>query len=170
MSIYKDTDIQPLYYYRLTKIADLYCYIELSRIILLNGKNTGGMGVEEIPETDDQTLDVTSVERTLIDVAVRPEYAGGPSEVLQIFCRARAVARGESVLTMLRRLDYVYPYHQTIGFYMHRAGFDRAFLAELKAMGITYDFYLCHGLKTPYMIQSGIFLCRPASTESKEIS
>jgi hypothetical protein len=50
---------------------------------------------------------------------------------------------------MLQHLDYIYPYHQAIGFYMQKAGFDETSLAELRAIGFRYDFYLAHGLENP---------------------
>ena len=55
------------------------------KIYLLNGKNTGNVGVIEIDGPDDSKVRVTNLERTLIDIAVRPEYAGGPFEVLRAY-------------------------------------------------------------------------------------
>jgi hypothetical protein len=46
---------------------------------------------------------------------------------------------------MLKRLDYVYPYHQAIGFLMAQAGYTESEYADLRNIGITYDFYLLHG-------------------------
>jgi hypothetical protein len=48
-----------------------------STITLLNGKHTGRMEVETAKAPTGQEVDVTSIERTLIDIAVRPAYSGG---------------------------------------------------------------------------------------------
>ena len=59
------------------------------RIVLLSGKNTGNLGVVKIVGPLHEQLDVTSVERTLIDIAVRPIYAGGVFQVLEAYRSAR---------------------------------------------------------------------------------
>ena len=122
---------------------------EKSEIVLINGKNTGRLGVEQIEETDHKKLDVTNLERTLIDIVVRPAYSGGPSRVLQMFTTARDRVNVQSLLSMLQKIDYIYPYHQAIGFYMQKAGFQKQQLNELRAEGFMYDFYLAHGLENP---------------------
>jgi hypothetical protein len=47
---------------------------------------------------------------------------------------------------MLVALDYVYPYHQAIGFYMSRAGYQAEDLKPLLSLGLRYKFYLTHGI------------------------
>jgi len=46
------------------------------RVTFLNGKHTGNAGVIEMPGLSAEQLRVTSLERTLIDSVVRPQYAG----------------------------------------------------------------------------------------------
>lgn len=48
---------------------------------------------------------------------------------------------------MLKKIKYVYPYHQAVGFYMQRAGFDDAALNKMKKLGLKYDFYLDYAMK-----------------------
>ena len=44
---------------------------------------------------------------------------------------------------MLKKLDYTYPYHQSIGFYFDYSGlYDSEFLGIFKKLPIKYDFYL----------------------------
>ena len=60
------------------------------RICLLNGKNTGYLGVEsrEVQtEGGAVVARLTDIERTLIDITVRPFYAGGVAEVLKAYER-----------------------------------------------------------------------------------
>ena len=49
---------------------------------------------------------------------------------------------------MLKSLDYVYPYHQAIGFYLDNTGqFLRSDLDQLRELGINFKFYLCNQLE-----------------------
>lgn len=121
------------------------------RIFLLNGKCTGYLGVEtrEVVLADTRTkLDVrlTDVERTLIDIAVRPFYAGGVGEVVKAYQRAAGKASVNRLAALLSKLDYVYPYHQAIGFYMERAGAYGADAIRLFRTKFRqeFDFYLTY--------------------------
>ena len=117
------------------------------RIRLLNGKNTKRLGVETLKGPEGEDLSVTNVERTLIDIVVRPAYAGGIRQVLEAFETARERVSGESLLTTLEGMGYIYPYHQPIGFLMERAGYDEQLCAQLRDRGAEFDFYLVHGMK-----------------------
>jgi len=120
-----------------------------SDIILLNGKNTNRLEVRKIEHPGCGSLDVTSIERTLIDISVRPQYAGGVSRVVSAFAAFRDQVEVRRMARVLKMLDYTYPYHQAIGFYLKRAGYsanDQKLFAE---MGLRFNFYLCHGISEP---------------------
>lgn len=119
------------------------------RITLLSGKNTGRLEVSELTGPGGEVLDVTKLERTLIDIAVRPNYAGGVFEVLAAYRAAKDRVSFNTLLATLRKLNYVYPYHQAIGFYMERAGYDPAKLNRLKELGLNFDFYLTNRVANP---------------------
>ena len=118
-------------------------------VVMISGKNTAGLGVEDIEIAPSNTVKVTNLERTLIDIAVRPAYAGGPSEVLKAYRAAISQVSDDRLVSILKKLDYVYPYHQAIGFLMHMAGYPETSYAKLKALGLHHDFYLAHGLQAP---------------------
>ena len=118
------------------------------RVYLLSGKQTGNLGVTEIEEAAGTRFRVTDVERTLIDIAVRPEYAGGIFEVLGAYRRAHGQVSVNKLAATLRKMDYVYPYHQVIGFYLDRAGvYKESAVALLRRFEFKYDFYLMHQMK-----------------------
>jgi predicted transcriptional regulator of viral defense system len=117
-----------------------------SEALLLWGKNTGQLGVIDMKYSA-TTLRVTSLERTLIDIAVRPSYAGGLFQVLDAYRGAKDRVSVGTLLATLKKLDYVYPYHQAIGFYMQKAGYAKDQYSRLRSLGLEYDFYLAYGLK-----------------------
>ena len=122
-----------------------YAYEDF-RIVLLHGKNTGRLEVGTIQHGQEQ-LPVTKLERTLIDITVRPVYGGGVYQVLQAYRSAIDRISVPTLLATLAKLNYAYPYHQAIGFYMQRAGYPAKALERLKALGFRFDFYLAHGMR-----------------------
>jgi predicted transcriptional regulator of viral defense system len=119
------------------------------RYVILSGKSTGRLEVSKLAGPNGEVLDVTKVERTLIDIVVRPSYAGGPQEVLEAYRRAKERVSVGVLIATLRKLDYVYPYNQAIGFYMDRAGYKREQLDRIRALGLNFDFYLANAIKDP---------------------
>ncbi len=107
-------------------------------IILLKGKHTNRTGV-----LTTETIPHTGVERTLIDLAVRPNYSGGAFAILDMY--RQAVTQGiaaAKIVSWLEKFNYTYPYHQSIGFLLEKAGYTGKPLASLKAMPMPFNFYL----------------------------
>ena len=119
------------------------------RICLLSGMHTGGVGVTSTKGANGEMIKVAGLVRTLIDIAVRPFYAGGVYEVLGAYKRARGRFDVEQVAKMYRRLKYVYPYHQAIGFYLEKAGYSGREIESMGPFQMKYDFYLTHQMKNP---------------------
>ncbi len=112
------------------------------RLILLSGKNTGRLEVISKTGPTNELVAVTGLERTLIDICVRPIYSGGVFEVLEAFRAAKDKVSVGTLIATLRKLDFVYPYHQALGFYMQRAGYEEKLLSRVRSLGLDYNFYL----------------------------
>ncbi len=76
---------------------------------------------------------------------MRSNYAGGVFEVLGAFRQAADRVSANRMSAFLSKMQYVYPYHQAIGFYMEMAGNYRASQIELfRKQPMELDFYLAH--------------------------
>ncbi len=117
------------------------------KICLLNGTHTNNLGVADQETSKGEIVPVTNIERTLIDIAVRPFYPGGIKEVLNAYKMGKNKASAKKLVSMLKKINYTYPYHQAIGFYMERCDFDTPSLSLLKEIGIKYNFYLDYNMK-----------------------
>ncbi len=115
------------------------------KIILINGKFTNKLGVEK-KSGKEQCFGYTDIERTLIDISVRPVYAGGVFEVLEAYKLAKGKISVVKLANYLTQLDFIYPYHQVIGFYLERAGYGeteiRHFMKDMK-----FNFYLTYDIR-----------------------
>ncbi|MEB2268627.1 hypothetical protein LAV77_28060 [Priestia megaterium] len=112
------------------------------KICLLESKNMDGQGIIKI-----NNITLTSVERTLIDIAVRPNYSGGVYEVLRIFMNAQGEASINKLYSLLKKFKFVYPYHQVIGFYLERAGYKESAIKLMERFPMEHKFYLTYAMK-----------------------
>ena len=121
-------------------------------VCILNGKHTEQLGVVDGLGSSGERIRLSNVERTLIDSTVRPMYSGGVGEVLKAFRMAKEkdVISVNKLAATLTKLDYIYPYHQAIGFYMERAGvYADSALDIIKQFEKRFDFYLTYQMKDP---------------------
>lgn len=100
-----------------------------------------------------QNVAVTDLERTLIDIAVRPVYSGGAFEVLKAYRNAKPKIDVEKLNEYLVQLDYIYPYHQLIGFYLDLTGFPEKELKIFLDRKTDINFYQTYNLSNKKLNQ-----------------
>lgn len=109
----------------------------------INGQSNSKLGV--IPYRE--TLSVTNIERTLIDIVTRPFYAGGVTQVIEAFRKAKEKVNVEKLLFYYRDMNFIYPYHQSIGFYMEKAGYEKKEFAPFLQIEQKFQFYLSYNIR-----------------------
>lgn len=125
---------------------DLVVYKDI-KICILHGMATDGVGITKVMGGNDTLFRITDIERTLIDISVRPVYSGGVYEVLKAFQMAKEKASINRLTAILKKLNYIYPYHQVIGFYLEKAGdYKPSVIQLLRQFPMEYDFYLEHNM------------------------
>jgi len=117
-------------------------------VVFLQGMFTARTGVL-LSSRYRNAFSLTSLERTLIDITVRPNYAGGAFAVLDAYARALSRLSTNKLLALLNAIPFIYPYHQAIGFYLERAGYGGRALDSLQQRGLDYRFYLDYGMEDP---------------------
>jgi predicted transcriptional regulator of viral defense system len=124
------------------RTSNNYTIFQGRKFYILTGRYSNNVGI-----FSEKGVRYSNIERTLIDIAVRPGYSGGTYEVLEIYKNAKGVASVNKMYSYLKKLNYVYPYHQTIGFYLEKAGYNEAALKLMEKFPITHNFYLTYEMK-----------------------
>lgn len=130
-----------------TRATKQYAVMGEYRVARLTGMDTQGLGIKKAPTPDGGVATVTTIERTLIDIVVRPNYCGGIQQVLDVYSLAKDRISGQRIVDLLKELKYFYPYHQAIGFYMNRAGYPDEETDPLQQIKSNRDIYLVHGMR-----------------------
>lgn len=109
----------------------------------INGQYHNNLGVVQFR----QIYLTTNLERTLLDITIRPFYSGGVTQVLEAFEYAKPKINIETFLQYYKKMFPIYPYHQAIGFYLEKAGYGEDVLTSIERFGIRYNFYLTYNMK-----------------------
>jgi len=114
--------------YKITKSTAVYNDF---RIYIIRNKYTDKLGVINNSVSDNETISVTNLERTLIDIAINPEFSGGIYEVLKAYEEAAKEVSINKLISILKKMNHTSPYHQIIGFYLEKSGAYREFQINL---------------------------------------
>lgn len=102
---------------------------------VLNSKNTNKTGIVRVkPLGFSKKVQVTNVERTLLDATIRPRYSGGSLEVIEAYNAAKPVLSVPKIAHYLEKFDYIYPYEKSILFYLKNTNYPKIDLAVLEDM------------------------------------
>jgi len=116
-------------------------------ICLLNSMGSGHLGVTKISGPEGEAIRVAGLERTLVDITVRPFYSGGACSVLRAYGLAANALSVGRLAELLTSMEYVYPYHQAVGFYLERCGrYTEREVDIFRRIPRQSDFYLAHGM------------------------
>ena len=108
-----------------------------------------------------QGMRITCLERALIDSVVAPQYNGGIASVLAYFQAAKRRVRMERMVEIYRDLHFVYPYAQTIGFLLERAGVLERAAAMRDAYPPRQKFFIDHEAKSTWTYDERWMLYHP---------
>jgi hypothetical protein len=110
-------------------------------ITFINGQHQNNIGV--IPF---KNYKVSDIERTLIDISVRPFYSGGVSQVLSIFNEVKNIMDTEKLFEYYRNMNFIYPYHQIIGFYLDKSGYPKESYDKFLSLRTDIKFYITYNI------------------------
>jgi predicted transcriptional regulator of viral defense system len=108
------------------------------------------------------TSRITCIERALIDAVVTPQFNGGIVSVYTYFKTARGMLNIERLIKIYRQLDFVYPYSQSIGFLLDRAGMSKHASVIYKKFLPEHSFFVDHDAKTSWIYDEKWKLYYPA--------
>jgi hypothetical protein len=106
-------------------------------IIMLTPKNTDAYGVE----TNDKVIRYSSVERALVEMIVNVQYFKNAEHIIKTFKPIKKKLDIDDVYRVLERFDFIYPYFQSVGFYLEKIGFTKGQLHKFKERVKDLKFY-----------------------------
>ena len=123
------------------------------KIMVTAGTRGYGYGVEKVRRQRSPCpagSRITCLERTLIDTVVSPHYNGGLSSLCEYFRAASRKLDIERMLDIYRKLDFVYPYAQSLGFFMEHCGMQSHAEDLRRVYPPRQRFYIDHGAKSTW--------------------
>lgn len=115
-------------------------------IYQLHSKEANRTGIKRV-HMYDKEYRITTIERTLVDIVVRSELSGGAEEIINVYKQAFKEYKKEisinKIVFILKKLDYIYPYHQVVGYLLSKSGFDATKIK--KEFVFENDFFLTRG-------------------------
>jgi len=86
-------------------------------------------------------VSVSSVNRALVEMVVNVQYFKSSGQIIQTFKPLMDQMDPDEVCSVLEHFDYIYPYYQSLGFYLEKIGFSRKELTCFASKISSFDFY-----------------------------
>jgi hypothetical protein len=128
------------------KTANTMASYGKNKWLIHHGMFTGNIGLCDYKLST--TIKITDIERTILDTTVRSTLVGGPEKVLEFYKKAKGKVSTENLLSYLKNINYTYPYHQSIGFYLEASGYDVNEYEGFKEIPMPYKFYLDYAMES----------------------
>jgi hypothetical protein len=128
------------------KTANTMASYGKNKWLIHNGMFTGNIGLCDYKPSP--SIKITDIERTILDATVRSTLVGGPERVLEFYKKAKGKVSTQNLLSHLKNINYTYPYHQSIGFYLEASGYDVKEYEGFKEIPMPYKFYLDYGMES----------------------
>jgi len=143
-----------------------YAIIVVERRTIISGSGV----IESHPPSTllPNTSRVTCIERALIDAVVSPQYNGGIVSVYTYFRNARDMLNMARLIKIYRQLNFIYPFSQSIGFLLDRAGMPKCASVIYKNFPPERSFYVDHGAKTTWVYDEKWKLYYPAGLVNED--
>ncbi len=126
------------------------------KIIVIDRVKNSDYGVVEIHSSKaiaPKNSRITCIERALIDAVVSPHYNGGISSVYAFFKNTHNAHKKLAITKLIdiyKKLGYIYPYSQSIGFLFDKAGMTKHASAIYAAFPPVSTFFVDHNAKTSW--------------------
>lgn len=97
-------------------------------IVFLSPKNTHDFGVI----TRSSGLRLSSIDRAFVEMVVNVQYFADSRNIIRVFEPLKDELRVDAIYEVLRKFDFIYPYYQSMGYYLEKIGFDKNQLQKFK--------------------------------------
>ena len=122
-------------------------------IIVVNRAINSDYGVEIVHNSNKfcpLNSRITCIERALIDAVISPHYNGGIVSVYSYFNNARRKLSINKLIKIYKQMSLVYPYYQTIGFFLDRTGMHKQASAIYETFVPKHVFFVDHNAKASW--------------------
>jgi hypothetical protein len=119
--------------YRYTKKIASY---QDHRIVVLEPKHTNRIEVIDI-----DGFQVSSINRALVEMIINIQYFRSYENLLEIFMPIKDHLNIEKVFLVLKTMDLIYPYFNSVGFFLEQLGFSKQKLEIFKLEMSELKFY-----------------------------
>ncbi|MEK6776602.1 MAG: hypothetical protein AABY87_06970 [bacterium] len=122
-------------------------------IVVVDRERNSGHGVIKTLATSQllpRKSRVTCMERALIDAVVAPHYNGGIASVYAHYKAAQRRANAAKLIELYKKLDFVYPYSQAIGFLLEKARMAKHAALVYREFPPKHIYYIDHNAKTSW--------------------